>query len=269
MKHLCVIGDPVGHSLSPRLHQGFIEKTGVDYDYGICPVRPAELTDFVRRAKAGDWAGFNVTMPHKQAILPLLDELTEEARRIGAVNTVKIENGRAIGHNTDGQGFLNSLRENHFALRGKTVLLLGSGGAARAIAMTLAGEGCRVAIYNRTAEKAEALAACCGGDAVSSPLLPWHLLVNATCCGMTGRDAFPNFDFLRAAAPEAAVYDLVYEPRETALLAAAAARGLRTTGGLALLEAQARLAFTFFTGVRVSSGAGNTKKSEKTFTFTI
>ena len=117
MKQLFVIGDPVAHSLSPLLHQAMIDQTGAAYRYDVRTVRPEELPAFVRWAKDGGCAGFNVTMPHKEAILPLLDEVDATAASCGAVNTVCIREGRAIGHNTDGTGFLDSLAGQAFTRR--------------------------------------------------------------------------------------------------------------------------------------------------------
>ena len=127
MKQLFVIGDPVAHSLSPLLHQTMIDQTGAAYRYDVRTVRPEELPAFVRWAKDGGCAGFNVTMPHKEAILPLLDEVDTTAASCGAANTVCIREGRAIGHNTDGAGFLDSLAGQGFYPQGRTVLLLGVG----------------------------------------------------------------------------------------------------------------------------------------------
>ena len=127
-KKLYLIGDPVDHSLSPLLHGAMIAQTGVHYTYEVRRVQPRDLADFVAEAKAGGCAGFNVTMPHKEAILPLLDELSPAAAACGAVNTVCIKNGRAIGYNTDGRGFVDSLRARGLEPEGKTVLLLGTGG---------------------------------------------------------------------------------------------------------------------------------------------
>ena len=258
MKQLFVIGDPVAHSLSPLLHQTMIDQTGAAYRYDVRTVRPEELPAFVRWAKDGGCAGFNVTMPHKEAILPLLDEVDTTAASCGAVNTVCIREGRAIGHNTDGTGFLDSLAGQGFYPQGRTVLLLGAGGAAKAVghALTAAGAG-RVIVCARRLERAAALAAQLPGcgegivlaqDAIQQAAAACDLLVNATPLGMAGSPAFAGLDFLQAMPPHAVVYDLVYHPRRTALLEAAARQGLRTVGGIDLLIRQAVRAFTFFTG---------------------
>lgn len=258
MKQLFVIGDPVAHSLSPLLHQTMIDQTGAAYRYDVRTVRPEELPVFVRWAKDGGCAGFNVTMPHKEAICPLLDEVDATAASCGAANTVCIREGRAIGHNTDGTGFLDSLAGQGFYPQGRTVLLLGAGGAAKAVghAMAAAGAG-RIIVCARRLERAAALAAQLPGcgegivlaqDAIQQAAAACDLLVNATPLGMAGSPAFARLDFLQAMPPHAVVYDLVYHPRRTALLEAAARQGLRTVGGIDLLIRQAVRAFTFFTG---------------------
>lgn len=258
MKQLFVIGDPVAHSLSPLLHQTMIDQTGAAYRYDVRTVRPEELPAFVRWAKDGGCAGFNVTMPHKEAILPLLDEVDTTAASCGAVNTVCIREGRAIGHNTDGTGFLDSLAGQGFYPQGRTVLLLGAGGAAKAVGHALAAAGAgRIIVCARRLERAAALAAQLPGcgesivlaqDAIQQTAAACDLLVNATPLGMAGSPAFARLDFLQAMPPHAVVYDLVYHPRRTALLEAAARQGLRTVGGIDLLIRQAVRAFTFFTG---------------------
>lgn len=258
MKQLFVIGDPVAHSLSPLLHQAMLDQTGAAYRYDVRTVRPEELPAFVRCAKDGGCAGFNVTMPHKGAILPLLDEVDTTAASCGAVNTVCIREGRAIGHNTDGTGFLDSLAGQGFYPQGRTVLLLGAGGAAKAVGHALAAAGAgRVIVCARRLERAAALAAQLPGcgegivlaqDAIQQAASACDLLVNATPLGMAGSPAFARLDFLQAMPPHAVVYDLVYHPRRTALLEAAARQGLRTVGGIDLLIRQAVRAFTFFTG---------------------
>ena len=258
MKQLFVIGDPVAHSLSPLLHQTMLDQIGAAYRYDVRTVRPEELPAFVRWAKDGGCAGFNVTMPHKEAILPLLDEVDATAASCGAVNTVCIREGRATGHNTDGTGFLDSLAGQGFYPQGRTVLLLGAGGAAKAVGHALAAAGAgRIIVCARRLERAAALAAQLPGcgegivlaqDAIQQAAAACDLLVNATPLGMAGSPAFARLDFLQAMPPHAVVYDLVYHPRRTALLEAAARQGLRTVGGIDLLIRQAVRAFTFFTG---------------------
>ena len=242
MLKLCLIGDPVGHSRSPAIQNALLQKNGVEGYYKTVTVTPETLADFMADARAGAWDGFNVTMPLKTAILPLLDRLDETARAMGAVNTVAVRNGKATGYNTDGCGFVRSLP---FSPAGKKVLLLGNGGAAHAVGYALRQAGAEVTVCARHPVGEEH---------------PWnelcklsetcHLLVNATSLGMSGKDVFPDLTFLERLPQGAAVYDLVYHPLDTALLQRAAALGYTAIGGLALLEAQAEMAFRIFSDDR-------------------
>ena len=207
--------------------------------------------------------GANVTVPHKEAVFPLLDSVSEEARLIGAVNTIHNRDGALEGHNTDARGFLSALREQAgFEPRGRTALILGAGGSAKAVAVALAGEGvASVAIANRTVERAEALAELVRtldvpvqAVALSSAALreagKCDLIVNCTSLGMTGGPG-PAETPLAAELipPDALVCDLVYNPRETRLLREAAAAGAKTLGGLPMLVYQGAAAFELWTGV--------------------
>ena len=244
MYRLCVIGDPVAHSRSPAIHTALLRQRGLEGIYTTVTVREGELEAFVAEARQGAWDGFNVTMPHKQAILPLLDAVEGDVAAMGAVNTVVVRQGRAVGYNTDGEGFVRSLP---FTASGKRVLVLGSGGAASAVSRALRRSGAALTICCRHPEKT-------AGWKMETrlwrelPLLAadCDLLVNATPLGMTGQEEFADFRFLENC--HGWVYDLVYQPRETALLAAARDRGLPVIGGLALLHAQAELAFELFVG---------------------
>ena len=237
MLKLCVIGDPVAHSLSPVLHGDMLKKAGIEGSYETVTVKPEELTDFVARAKAGAYDGFNVTMPHKESIIPLLDELAPSARTMGAVNTVVVRQRRAIGHNTDGDGLVRSLPRLP-----KKAVVLGNGGAAKAVSRALRQSGVETAICARHPIQGE---------------LPWieseeavrdcELLVNATCLGMTGKEQFADFNFLNDLPKNAVVYDLVYEPQGTELLRQAKELCHPIIGGFTLLKSQAELAFTIFT----------------------
>ncbi|MBQ0038281.1 MAG: shikimate dehydrogenase [Clostridiales bacterium] len=265
MKKLCVIGDPVAHSLSPRIQQCMIDCTGAAYRYEIHPVACGELADFVAELRRGVWDGCNVTMPHKKAIVPLLDELTDAAAACGAVNTVRMDGGRVIGHNTDGQGFLDSLTARGFSVAGKRVLLLGAGGAGEAVAAALLGAGVeKLWICNRDLSRAAVLAL---RDPVRVEAIPFahdamcaaagacDLLVNATPLGMSGKAAFADLRFLAQAGRDTVVYDLVYHPHCTLLLQEAERLGLQTVGGMELLIHQAMLSFAFFTGEAVDKAA--------------
>lgn len=264
-KKLYLIGDPVDHSLSPLLHGAMIAQTGVHYTYEVRRVQPRDLADFVAEAKAGGCAGFNVTMPHKEAILPLLDELSPAVAACGAVNTVCIKNGRAIGYNTDGPGFVDSLRARGLEPEGKTVLLLGTGGAGDAICDALVGAGVKkIFVTNRSVYPAQDLAARYPDKAqfiyfgifpVRHAMAESDLFINATSLGMAGMKEFSDLGFLRDAPAGVTVYDLVYNPRQTMLLREAEKRGLPTVSGIDLLLYQAARAFKMFTGKDVDMPA--------------
>ena len=242
-----------------------IAQTGVHYTYEVRRVQPRDLADFVAEAKAGGCAGFNVTMPHKEAILPLLDELSPAAAACGAVNTVCIKNGRAIGYNTDGRGFVDSLRARGLEPEGKTVLLLGTGGAGDAICDALVGAGVKkIFVTNRSVYPAQDLAARYPDKAqfiyfgifpVRRAMAESDLFINATSLGMAGMKEFSDLGFLRDAPAGVTVYDLVYNPRQTMLLREAEKRGLPTVSGIDLLLYQAARAFKMFTGKDVDMPA--------------
>lgn len=237
MLKLCVIGDPVGHSLSPMLHREMLQKAGIDGTYEAVTVKPEELTDFVAKAKAGAYDGFNVTMPHKETILPLLDALAPSAREMGAVNTVVVRKGRAIGHNTDGDGLVRSLG----ALPEKAVVL-GNGGAAKAVSHALRQKDVEVVICARHPARGER-----PWSEIGDAVRDCGLLINATPLGMAGKAAFSDLSFLKTMPKNAIVYDLVYNPRQTKLLQEAEMLCHPTIEGFALLKSQAELAFTIFT----------------------
>ena len=237
MLKLCVIGDPVAHSLSPMLHREMLQKAGIEGGYEAVTVKAGELADFVKKAKAGTYDGFNVTMPHKESIIPLLDELAPSAQAMGAVNTVVVRQGRAIGHNTDGNGLVKSLPQ----LPRKAVVL-GNGGAAKAVSRALRQSGVEVAICARH-PVGEQIPWC----EIKNAVADCDLLVNATCLGMAGKEQFADFGFLKCLPKNAVVYDLVYEPRKTKLLQEAEMLCHPTIEGFTLLKSQAELAFTIFT----------------------
>ena len=199
---LCVIGDPVGHSLSPLLHRRMLDRAGLAGSYETVTVTPDTLPEFLAAARAGAWDGCNITMPLKQAILPLLDELDPAAAACGAVNTVCFRRGRAVGYNTGDCRLLTAARH---------------GGDIPLDRLPQAARGSLV-------------------------------VINATPLGMEGFPPFASLSFLEALPPGAAVFDLVYHPRQTDLLAAARDRGLMAIGGMELLVQQAILAFSRFTG---------------------
>jgi len=256
-----VIGWPVTHSRSPRLHGYWLRTYGIDGAYVPLAVAPGHLPAAVRGLAALGFRGANVTVPHKEAVLECLDTVTSQARRIGAVNTIVVgSDGRLEGRNTDGEGFLANLREGAPDWRPDAgpAVVLGAGGAARAVLAALidAGVG-SIHVLNRSGDRAAALAAAFGPPVIA---LPWQertgrladaaLLVNTTTLGMTGQPAL-ELD-LSALPYQAVVTDLVYVPRLTPLLAAARDRGNPVVDGLGMLLHQAVPGFEAWFGVRPS-----------------
>lgn len=247
-----VIGDPIAHSKSPLIHGHWLGRAGIDADYRACHVHPDDLGGYVAHRRADpDWRGCNVTIPHKLAIIEHVADPGAVADGIGAMNTVARDaDGALFGTNTDAAGFWAPIAD--LALAGREVVVIGAGGAARAVLYALKQVGCgRVTILNRNVLKASALLARFGLKGQALPLgarLPSAaLLVNASALGMTGQ---PPLELdLAPLADDALVYDLVYAPLETPLLTAAAARGLETVDGLDMLVGQAALAFELFFGV--------------------
>ena len=244
-----VIGWPVSHSRSPRLHNHWLVRHGIDGAYVPLPVRPEDLPAAVRGLRAAGFRGANVTVPHKVAVAALCDTLTPAAEAAGAVNTLTFTQGGIVGDNTDGAGFMANLAAHGVAPG--PALLLGAGGGARAIAAALLGAGVPVTVANRSPERASSLAAALPGLRT----VPWAdrhalagvaLLVNTTSLGMTGQ---PGLEMDLAAAPAGmAVCDIVYAPLETPLLAGARARGLPAVSGLGMLLHQAVPGFAAWFG---------------------
>ena len=249
---LGIIGSPVAHSLSPAIQGAALRAAGLDATYERWETPLAALPARVAALREPDCLGANVTIPHKQAVLPLLDEVAPLAAAIGAVNTIVNDGGRLTGHNTDGGGFTAALEEAGFAPRGKRFLLAGAGGAARGIAFALREAGAAsIAIANRTPERAEALAAAVGAEAVpfGAPPAGCDCAVNCTSAGMHGGGAEDALPFDPAASDAGTlVVDIVYAPEETPLLRAARAAGLPVLGGLPMLIHQGALAFALWTG---------------------
>jgi shikimate dehydrogenase len=257
-----LIGDPVEHTMSPAMHNAAFAELGLDCVYLPFHVKPADLVAAVNGLRAINATGFNVTIPHKVTVTPLLDELDPLAQKIGAVNTVVNDNGVLKGYNTDASGFLRALLESGYEPRGKSIVLLGAGGAARAIAYILAERDARMTILNRKEELdwAEGIAANIrtdlAGDVAVFELLTEHLekaigsadiLINATSVGMSPAvDASPVPAGLLKS--EMVVTDIVYNPVETRLLREARAAGAVTVAGIDMLIWQGALAFEKWTG---------------------
>ncbi len=257
-----LLGSPLGHSLSPRMHNRVFEKLQMDCLYLPIEVSREDLPTVFAAIKKMNFIGCNVTIPHKLEIIDLLDELDPLAQRIGAVNTVQLTNGRAVGYNTDGPGFLRSLAEEAgITPQGRRFLLFGCGGATRAIAITLATEGAAaVTICNRTVGKAERLAEeinsrisrCAQAIAFSdkeqqSAAEEAEIIINTTSIGMSpDREAIPCPPAIISA--HHVVADIVYNPPQTTLLSAAEERGAKVVPGLGMLVWQGAAAFEIFTG---------------------
>ena len=246
-----VIGDPIAHSKSPLIHGFWLARLGIDAEYRATRVSTGALPDYLAERRVDPaWRGCNVTIPHKIAALDHIPDPGNLRDTIGALNTVFAnEDGAFVATNTDAAGFYAPITD--LDLAGQPVAVIGAGGAARAILFALARVGVgRVTILNRNPLKAAALLAHFGlkGDALalSAALPPAKLLVNASALGMAGQPALA-ID-LAPLADGALVYDIVYSPLETPLLAAAAARGLETVDGLEMLVGQAAVAFELFFG---------------------
>lgn len=247
-----VIGDPIAHSRSPIIHGHWLRTLGMEGSYRACHVRPEELADYLAERRADPhWRGCNVTIPHKLAVMEHVADPGNIRGNIGAMNTLfRAEDGRLAGTNSDAGGFYLPLSDVDLA--GRPVVVVGAGGAARAVLFALARVGAGpVTILNRNVLKASALLAHFGLKGQALPLdarLPAAaLLVNASALGMAGQAPL-ELD-LGGLADDAIVYDCVYTPRETALLRAADARGLATIDGLDMLVGQAAIAFELFFGV--------------------
>jgi shikimate dehydrogenase len=282
---LGLTGFPLNHSLSPKLHNAALTAAGLEGSYSLFPVdpaRPEALAHLLGRVRSGEIHGLNVTIPHKQAVIPLLDKLSETAKTIGAVNTIYAQNGRLIGDNTDAAGFwmdVSSLMVNRYSILDnrkskipnpqspitnyRSALVLGAGGSARAVVFALQAQGWSVSVAARRIEQAQSLVTEFGLQSALNldsqnknswrDLAPWRLgaegfdlLVNTTPLGMT-----PNTEtcaWEHDFPPGAFVYDLVYNPPETLLMKRARAAGLQASNGLGMLIEQAALAFELWTG---------------------
>jgi shikimate dehydrogenase len=253
-----VIGDPIAQSKSPIIHKCWLQRLGIEGDYVRTRVAAAELTGFVDRRRADPkWRGCNVTIPHKQMIIPLLDRLDAGAQAIGAVNCVVPEDGYLVGYNTDIDGVAAVLDSTE--LRGRKAALIGAGGGARAVVAYLANRGVgRIAIIARNAERAEALRALAAG--VDVRIVGFNdadlafggaaTIINASSLGMASADPTPQslLDAVRTDAAGATIFDLVTTPAETEFLSAGRSGGGHTVDGLTMLVGQAARAFELFFG---------------------
>lgn len=260
-----MIGYPLGHSISPVFQQAALDHLGVDARYERWETPETEVAAAVQRLRGPSVLGANVTIPCKETVMPLLDEMSDTAARIGAVNTVVNRDGRLMGFNTDAEGFVSSLLEDaQYRLRNRKVVLLGAGGAARAVLFALLNEEVTsVTVFNRSAERARHLVRSFARSAGRIPLaaLPWadlkesvalkdcDLVVNCTSMGMKFSGTEAESPLAAADIPkDALVYDLVYNPEKTPLIREALQAGAETLGGLSMLVYQGAASFELWTG---------------------
>jgi shikimate dehydrogenase len=267
MIKLGLIGYPLGHSLSPKIHAAALKSCGLDGSYELFAVHPDNiqgLRDLLARVRNGEITGLNVTIPHKQNVIEFLDELTPAAAAIGAVNTIYRRGNKLVGENTDAPGFLSDLKRflttetrRHRALN---ALILGAGGSARAVVYALHSDGWEVTIAARRMEQIQQLKKSFTDYKIqitdvafsNIDLSNSSLIVNTTPVGMTPNiDQSPWLENLPFP-PHAVIYDLVYNPRETKFVREACAQGLRATTGIGMLIEQAALAFEIWTGHKPS-----------------
>lgn len=258
MKKACVIGWPVEHSRSPLIHNYWLKKYGINAVYEKKPVEPKDVKGFIVNLVTSEFIGCNVTVPHKETVFEAIGETDETARRLGAVNTVYLKNGKVYGTNTDGEGFIASLRHSYpaFSLRDKTAIIIGAGGAAKAIIGALLDENVgRIGIINRTRERILGLQGQFGshvfeinGSTANDKLGNCELLVNTTSQGMHGQPSL-NLE-IENLNRDALVADIVYAPLETVFLEKARNQGNPVLGGLGMLLHQAVRGFELWFGVK-------------------
>ena len=253
-KHFAVIGHPIEHSFSPVMHRAGYQAISLNAEYQRFDVHPDDLEDAVKGLKSLGFSGWNVTVPHKEKILPFLDELTPEAQQAGAVNTVKVSEGRLIGHNTDGAGFVRSIQEWIILEPRKNIILLGAGGAAKGIAMALAPFGVQLQVLNRTKARTEELVKSIrnvGGRAEEKEWGTGDWLSKADCVIQTTSIGLKNEDYpftLEGISPQAWVIDIIFNPWETPFLREARESGSKTLNGIEMLLYQGVLAWEFWLG---------------------
>ncbi len=247
-----LFGYPVEHTLSPAMHNAAFERLGMDYCYVPFLVHPDSLGQAVAAVRSLNLAGVNVTVPHKEAVIPLLDQVDEEATFIGAVNTIVHTGGRLSGYNTDGRGFMRSLEEKGISVEGKNILVAGAGGASRAVGYYLSEKAAALHLYDTDSRRLGRLVADLGkiranvrGLDAPAALKEYQIIINATPLGLKKEDPSP-FD-LTSLSQDHVVCDLIY--KETRLLHEAGEKGCVTMDGLGMLLWQGVLAFERWTGV--------------------
>jgi shikimate dehydrogenase len=253
-----LIGWPVEHSISPAMHNAAFETLALPWRYGLLPTRPDAVESVLAGLQAHGYRGANVTVPHKQAVMAYLDKIDPAAEAVGAVNTIVVRRDGLAGYNTDGYGFVASLRERGFEVEGRRALVLGSGGAARSVVCALVQAGCQTTIHNRTLQRAHILAGDLARIGARPPVAAslteldlgtYSLLVNGTSVGMWPQDDASPWPVTLPMPDHWTVFDLVYNPAETALMAQARAAGATVIGGLGMLVHQGAEAFKLWTGL--------------------
>lgn len=260
---MAVIGDPIDHSMSPFMHSCIIEEHGIDAVYLPFKVTGDETGIFNDAAKYLGFSGYNATMPHKVNLVDLVDEIDEEAAVYGAVNTVRIRDGKAKGFNTDARGLIAALNRRDADIKGSDIMIIGAGGAAGSIVRGFDRAGAAsITVLNRTVSKAETLASSIGSgrsmllnnENLSEAASSADIIVNCTPMGMSGMaQDFEDLSFLDDT--RALVCDLIYNPWETRFLSEAEKRGLKTMNGLDMLIFQGILAFEIFTDITLDKNA--------------
>ncbi|HIV86411.1 MAG TPA: shikimate dehydrogenase [Candidatus Monoglobus merdigallinarum] len=285
---LGVIGDPIEHSRSPEVHGMVLNLLGVSYDYKKIRVKKGALKSFIAEAKAEGLTGFNLTMPHKKDIIPLLDEISPEAQLYKSVNTVRIKDGRLCGYNTDAEGFVLALKQNGFTLTDKKTVILGAGGVVSTLALKFALMGAaEITVLNRTAVKAaeicDMIAKAQQRGILSRAVKAAHgaldtenivksskdcdLLINATPLGMSGIEQdFEDLSFFDGIKKDAMAADLIYNPQKTRFLRYAEDKGLKIMNGLGMLIGQAIFADEIYLGRSLDVSEIFTKLMQKHYT---
>lgn len=264
-----LLGYPIEHTKSPLMHNSAYDLLGLDYAYVPLGVSPDGLADAIAGVKAFGFVGVNVTIPHKETVIPLLDDLSKEAALIGAVNTIRNEEGRLVGYNTDGAGFVSDIEEKFsFSLKGKSMLVLGAGGAARAISVSSLLKGISsLMIVDVDQDKAGALikylkkhfmAQLSYTSPESKQMYAYiqkdlDVLVNATPVGMHPHEEDIPILNLEAIAKNVKIYDVIYNPLKTKLVKTMETKGNPCSGGLGMLAGQGAVAFELFTGVPIET----------------
>jgi shikimate dehydrogenase len=256
---LGLIGHPVAHSLSPAMHNSVFKKLGMDYTYEAFDVKPEDVISFLDRCKESSFLGLNVTIPYKVEVMKYIDNVSENAQLIGAVNTIKFEGTDVYGYNTDGIGCIKALSDAGVSIDEKKILILGAGGAARAIAFQCIIDGAHVCISNRTRARALELASEIETrlgekirvvdyslDALTEELDDISVLINATSVGMKPEDEVIPWEHIPSGI---AVMDIVYNPLETDLLRKAKVKGCKTINGVGMLVHQGAESLRIWLGI--------------------